>query len=344
MQASELARRLGGEFVGPGDPDVRSIKPLGEANAGDVAFLHNVKYKPQLETTKASCVVSAADCIYEGRKYTAIIHPEPHMAMALAVDILYPELIPEPGVHTSAAVDNSARIGDRVFIGPSVFVGADSEIGAGTIIESGCSIMPDVRIGENCHIYPNVVIYPKTCLGGRCIIHSGTILGSDGFGFAPTNDGILKIRQIGSLVIEDDVEIGANCTIDRGTFTETHIGLGTKLDNLVHIAHNCRIGKYCLIAAQTGLAGSTHLGDRVIVAGQVGFAGHQKIGDNCIFFAKSGINGDIEPGSQLFGYPAKPRLQAHRDNAYVSRLGELFKEVKELAKKISRIEDNQEKR
>lgn len=344
MHASELARRLGGEFVGPGDPDVRSIKPIGEAGAGDVAFLHNVKYKPQLETTGAVCVVSAEECLLEDRKFAAIVHSEPHKAMALAVDILYPEIIPEPGVHPSAVVEKSARIGERVYIGPNAFIGADSEIGAGTIIESGCSIMTDVQIGANCHIYPNVVIYPKSRLGEGCILHAGTIIGSDGFGFAPTNDGILKIRQIGSLVIEEDVEIGANCTIDRGTFTETRIGRGTKLDNLVHIAHNCRIGKYCLIAAQTGLAGSTQLGDRVIVAGQVGFAGHQKIGDNCVFFAKSGINGDIEQGSQLFGYPAKPRLQAHRDNAYISRLGELFKEVKELDKKISRIKDNQEKR
>ncbi|RKZ28178.1 UDP-3-O-(3-hydroxymyristoyl)glucosamine N-acyltransferase, partial [bacterium] len=169
-------------------------------------------------------------------------------------------------------------------------------------------------------------------LGESCVIHAGSVLGSDGFGFAPAKEGIDKVRQVGKLVIEQDVEIGACCTIDRGTFTETHIGRGTKLDNMVHIGHNCKLGEYCLIAAQTGLAGSTVIGDRVLIGGQVGFAGHQVIGDDCIFFAKSGISGDVPPKSRYFGYPAKERMTAHRESGYISRLGELFKRVKKLEK------------
>lgn len=340
MLSSELAKEIGGEFIGPGDPDLRSIRPLGEAGEGDLAFLHNPKYKTFLEETGASCVVLNADSLPDNREFAAIIHDNPHKAMAVAVDILYPVKSPEPGIHPSAVVDLGATIGEDVYIGPNVNIGGGCVIGDRSIIRAGCNLMADVHLGPDCHLYPNVTIYAKTWLGEGCIVHSGTVLGSDGFGFAPSDDGILKVRQVGKLVIEQGVEVGACCTIDRGTFTETRIGRGTKLDNMVHIAHNCRLGEYCLIAAQSGLAGSTELGNRVIVAGQVGFAGHQKIGDGCIFFAKSGINGDIEPDSQYFGYPAKPRMQAHRENAYISRLGELFKKVNLLQKELEELKNN----
>ncbi len=340
MFASELAKEINGRLIGPGDPELKAIRPIGEAGEGDLAFLHNVKYKKILAETGASCVVLSEASLHDEHGYAVIIHDNPHQAMAVAVDLLYPGAEYQPGIHPSAVVDLSATIGEGVYIGPNAYIGGGCVIGDDSIVESGCNLMSDVHLGAKSHLYPNVTIYPKSWLGKNCIIHAGTVLGSDGFGFAPSEDGILKVKQVGKLVIEADVEIGASCTIDRGTFTETRIGRGTKLDNLVHIAHNCKLGENCLIAAQSGLAGSTELGDRVIVAGQVGFAGHQVIGDDCIFFAKSGINGDIEAGSQYFGYPAKPRMQAHRENAYIARLGELFKKVKELKRKLEVTDDN----
>jgi len=344
MLASELAKLIDGDLVGPGDPDLRGIRPLGEAGANDLAVLHNIRYKAKLAESGAGCIVMQKDVLPENRTFTAILHDNPHQAMAMAVEILYPLQRPTPGIHETAVVDETARIGKDVFIGANAVIGADCVIDDDTIIESGCSIMSDVQLDSNCHIYPNVTIYSKTQVGDKCIVQAGSVLGSDGFGFAPSDEGILKIRQVGCLIIEEDVEIGACCTIDRGTFTETRIGRGTKLDNMVHVAHNCIIGEYCLIAAQTGIAGSTIIGNRVIIAGQVGFAGHQKIGDGCIIFAKSGVNGDIEPGTQLFGYPAKPRMQTHRENAYISKLEGLFKEVKELKKKLTNLEETKEKR
>ncbi len=334
MRASELADMLSGTLAGPGDPEIATVAPLDEACEGQVAFLHNSKYRKQLAISKASCIVLRERDIPEERTFAAIVLPNPHRAMADAVDILYPEKTPLAGIHPTAMIDPTATIGKGVSVEAHVFIGPGSVIGNNCRVYQGCVLMSDVHIGPKCALYPNVAIYPKTWLGEGTIIHSNTVLGSDGFGFAPTGEDILKIRQVGKLIIESDVEIGACCTLDRGSFTETRIGRGTKIDNMVHIGHNCRIGENCLIAAQTGLAGSTIIGNRVIIAGQVGFGGHQKIGDDSIFFAKSGINGDVEPGSQYFGYPAKDRLKTHRENVYISKLGELFKRVKELEKQL----------
>jgi len=340
MRASELAERLGGGLVGPGDPEVKSVSPLGDAGEGDIAFLHNAKYSKVLAKTLASCVVLREDAVPKTREFAAIIHDNPHRAMAETMELLYPEDAPAVGVHPTAVVDSSATIGADVSIGALAYIGPRCEIGDRVQISPGCKLISDVHLEADCRLYPNVTIYPKSWLGLKVIIHSGSVIGSDGFGFAPTEEGILKVRQVGEVVLEEDVEIGACCTIDRGSFTETRIGRGTKLDNMIHIGHNCRIGEHCLIAAQTGLAGSTILGNRVMVAGQVGFGGHQTIGDGCIFYAKSGINGDIAPGSRYFGYPAKDHLTKHRENVYISKLGKLFKRVKELEKKLEVNNDN----
>ncbi len=333
MRASKLAERLNAQFLGPGDPEINSVASIVEAQEGQVAFLHNSKYRKYLSDTKASCVVMLEQDVPEKRAIAAIVSENPHRAMAEAVEVLYPQEMPLPAIHPTAVIDPTATIGDDIVIGAQVSIGPDCVIGDRSRIGAGCSIS-GAHIGPNCTIYPNVTIYPKTWIGEKCVVHAGSVLGSDGFGFAPTEDGILKVRQVGKLIIEQEVEIGACCTIDRGSFNETRIGRGTKIDNLVHIAHNCKIGEFCLIAAQSGLAGSTVLGDRVMVAGQVGFAGHQKIGDRSIFLAKSGVSGDFPPDTTVFGYPGKDRMTAHREVAYIARLGELFKRVKELEKKL----------
>jgi len=344
MRASSLAEKIGGVFEGPGNPELDSIAPLTEARDAQVAFLHNPAYGKFLELTEASCVVLTKESLPTARRFSAIVHPDPHRAMALAVEILYPAEIEFEGIHKNAHIDPTATIGNNVAIAPFAFVGPECVIGDNCRISSGCVLSAKIHLGPNCALHPNVTIYPNTWLGENCIVHSGAVLGSDGFGFAPVKDGILKVRQVGKLVIEQDVEIGANCAIDRGSFTETRIGRGTKLDNMVHIGHNCVIGEYCLIAAQTGLAGSTVLGNRAMVGGQVGFAGHQKIGDNCVFLAKSGIKGNIPAGSRFFGYPAKDAMVTHRENGYISRLGKLFKRVKEIEEKLGVHEEQQEEK
>ncbi|MCK5833437.1 UDP-3-O-(3-hydroxymyristoyl)glucosamine N-acyltransferase [bacterium] len=337
MRASEIAKFLDSEFIGPGDPDISSIGSINSASSRDIVFLHNPSYRKWLTETKAGCVVLKKENIPIERNYAVIVSTDPHRSMAECVDILYPERLPKPQINSEARIHASARVAEGVYIGPFTAIGADSVIEEGCVIGDGVSIGQDVIIGPKSMIYAGVKIYSKTEIGEKCIIHAGTVLGSDGFGFAPTPEGILKVRQVGKLIIEDSVEIGANCTVDRGSFGETRIGKGSKIDNLVQIAHNCIIGKYCLIAAQSGFAGSTSLGDRVMVAGQVGFAGHQKIGDDSLFYAKSGITGDVPAGSRYFGIPAKNSIEAHRESVYVSQLNGLFKRVKELEKKLKEI-------
>lgn len=340
MKASELAEKIGGRFIGPSDPDIISIAPINEAQSGDISFIHNPVYRKYISETSASCVVLDEKILPKESGLAIIVHNDPHGAMALAVDILYPETERASGIDRTAIIDASSMIGENVSIGANAFIGPACVVGDSSSIGANSVLMSDVHLGPNCVIYPNVSIYPRTWLGERCIVHSGSVLGSDGFGFAPTKNGILKIRQVGKLIIEQEVEIGANCTIDRGSFTETRIGRGTKLDNLVHVGHNCKIGEYCLIAAQTGVAGSTIIGNRVMVGGQVGFAGHQKIGDGSILLAKSGVQGDIPPGSKLFGYPAKDSVISHREAGYITRLASLFKRVKALEKLLDMKYDN----
>ncbi|HHS50326.1 MAG TPA: UDP-3-O-(3-hydroxymyristoyl)glucosamine N-acyltransferase [candidate division Zixibacteria bacterium] len=333
MRASEIAKTLTDcEFLGPDDPEISAVSGIAEAGSADIAFLHNRSYKKFLAETGAGCVVMRREDIPESRDFAVIVSSNPHLSMAQTVKLLYPELLPAPSISSDARIHPSAKIGKGASIGAFSAIGEKTCIGDGTIVAENVTIGADVTIGARCRLYPGVTIYPKTTIGNDCIIHAGTVLGSDGFGFAPSPDGILKVIQVGRTVIEDEVEIGANSAVDRGSFGETRIGRGTKIDNLVQVGHNCRIGKYCLIAAQTGLAGSTVLGDRVMVGGQVGFAGHQTIGDGSTILAKSGVAGEIPPKSKLFGIPAKPSREAHRDVLLISRLDELFKRLRQLEK------------
>jgi len=332
MLASELAKELGCDYLGPGDPEIIGVAPIDEATSSDVAFVHNPVYLKRLSSTSAGLVVLMDKNIPEGRNFAVTISDNPHRSMAQAVDLLYPEKMIEPGIHPSAVVDPTVKIGKNVFIGARAYIGAECVVGDGSIIGEGVVLSDNIHIGPGCRLYPNITVYSGTWLGEGCIIHAGAVLGSDGFGFAATEDGVLKIRQVGKLVIEQDVEIGANSTVDRGSFSETRIGKGTKIDNLVQVAHNCKIGEFCFIASQTGLAGSTVIGDRVMVGGQVGFAGHQKIGDGSLIFAKSGIASDVPPGSKYFGIPAKESNIVHREHAYISRLQKLFRRVRTLEK------------
>ncbi len=320
--------------AGDASIEIRGVGSAGDASPGDVTFLANKKYLPALRTTKASAAFVAAGFAEEVP--CALIHVEnPSVAFAKFVERIAPPAPAfEGGVHESAVVDTSASIGDGVFIGPNVSIAANVTIGVGTIIEANCVIAEGCRIGSKCHLFPLVSLRERSLLGDRVAIHNGSVIGSDGYGYEFVGGRHVKIPQVGNVQIDDDVEIGANCAIDRARFGRTWIGEGTKIDNLVHLAHNVVIGKHSLIIAQVGISGSTRLGNYVILAGQVGVAGHIEIGDGVQVGAQSGIKDSVEPGTRWFGSPAVPAREAHVISVWNKRLPQLAARIKELEKKL----------
>ncbi|MCM8773549.1 MAG: UDP-3-O-(3-hydroxymyristoyl)glucosamine N-acyltransferase, partial [Candidatus Omnitrophica bacterium] len=319
----ELAQMIGGELVGSPDIVITGISGIKEAKEGDITFLANSKYARLMKTTLASAIITSKDVV---NSHKALIKTDnPSLAFAKVVNIFSPykqEYI--EGVHPTVVFGRQCKLGSNLAIGPYVIIENDVEIGDNTKIYGGCYIGHKVTIGKDCLIYPNVVIRDRVEIGNRVIIHSGAVIGSDGFGFAMVKGVQEKIPQIGIVVIEDDVEIGANVTIDRARFDKTIIGKGTKIDNLVQIAHNVVIGENCVIVAQAGISGSTTLGKGVILAGQSGVVGHITIGEGAIVAAQAGVTKSIPPHTKVSGYPAKPHSIAKRVNAYVQRLPELY--------------------
>lgn len=340
MTVSEIAAWLNGEVVGNGTIDVSRVAKVEEAGPNDLTFLANPKYEKYLPLTKASAILVSRAFDHAklgGRTLTLIKVDDPYLAFLKVLKRLTPSLDPFPtGVHPTAVVSPSAKIGKNVDLGAHVVIGDDAVIGDGTRIADGSVIGKQVEIGKECLLYPNVTLYHACRIGNRVTIHSGTVIGSDGFGFAPKPDGTFeKIPQLGIVVVGDDVEIGSNCSIDRATIGETRIERGVKLDNLIQVAHNVVIGENTVIAAQTGISGSTKIGKNVMVAGQVGFAGHLEIADRTVVYAQSGIPKSItEPGHTYFGYPAKERSLAMRIEAVIRSLPELALEVRKLQQKV----------
>lgn len=335
MTLQELADFTGGR-IDPKDAgiEIGGVASAGDAAPGDVTFLGNKKYLPALRGTRASAAFVVEDFTEEVP--CALIRVEnPSVAFAKFVDRIAPAPpVFEPGVHASAVVDAPAAVGDGVHIGPNVSVGKNVTIGENTIIEANCVIAEGCRIGNGCHLFPLVSLRERSVLGHRVAIHNGTVIGSDGYGYEFVGGKHVKIPQVGIVQIDNDVEIGANCTIDRARFGRTWIGEGTKIDNLVHLAHNVVVGKHSLIIAQVGISGSTRLGNYVILAGQVGVAGHIEIGDGVQVGAQSGIKDSLKPGTRWFGSPAVPAREAHVSSVWNKRLPQLAARIKELEKKI----------
>jgi UDP-3-O-[3-hydroxymyristoyl] glucosamine N-acyltransferase len=337
VNLDELARRLECRLEGDGGIQVTRVASLDDAGPGDLTFLANAKYASRLPATRASAVL-ADDSVTQAP--CAILRtPHVYLAFARAVAILMPASRPAPGISGLAVIDATAQIGPDVSIAPFVVVGAGARVGARTILESHVVVGTGVAIGADCHIHALAAIREGTELGQRVVIQSGAVIGSDGFGFARRADGgHEKIPQVARVVIEDDVEIGANSTVDRPAIGETRIGAGTKIDNLVQVAHGVRIGREVLLAAQVGIAGSTVLEDRVVMAGQSGATGHVTLGKGAVVGAKSAVTKDIGAGEHVAGVPAGD-VSAWRESAVlVRRLPEFRETLAQLDARLKLLE------
>lgn len=333
----EIAAFLEGEVVGDGSTVITGVAGIKEAAEGDITFLANPKYSSLIDTTRASAIITSRDV---GKVPKPTIRTEnPSLAFAKIISLANPHEAKHPkGVHPSALVGKNVSLGKGVAIGPYVVIEDNVTIGDKSIIYSGCFIGHHTKIGNGTLIYPNVSIRERVNIGSRVIIHSGTVIGSDGFGFVTIKGLHHKIPQIGTVEIGDEVEIGANVTIDRARFDKTVIGRGTKIDNLVQIAHNVVIGENSIIVAQAGISGSTIIGNNVTLAGQAGIVGHITIGDGAVVAAQGGVTKSVPPNTIVSGYPARQHDKARRINACVQKLPKLYEQVTELKKKIQELE------
>jgi UDP-3-O-[3-hydroxymyristoyl] glucosamine N-acyltransferase len=318
MKLGDLAEKIGAELEGDASIDIGSCATLEEATGGQLTFLSNPKYAEQLQTTQASAVVVGMNTTSE--RVALLKTKDPYYAFCQAVVLVHGyRKHPHAGVHPQAYIDATAKIGEGTTVYPGVFVG------------------PRARIGKQCVLYPNVVIYEDCVLGDRVTVHAGTVIGQDGFGYA-TSEGVHhKIPQCGNVVIEDDVEIGSNCAIERATLGSTRIGKGTKFCDLIAIGHGTKVGEHCLFVAQVGLAGSVTTGHHVTMAGQVGVAGHLKIGNNVTIAAKAGVMDDIADQLTVIGQPAMPAQQARRVYTIFTQLPELVARIKKLEQQVEEL-------
>lgn len=329
----EIAALLQGEIVGDNGAVINNINSLESADTGDLAFAFSEEHLKNLEKSRATCVVVPREFSIPTQK-TLIKTPQPREAFIHLLTFFYRPEKKAPGIDSKATVSQHSSIGKGTYIGPNAVIEAGVAIGENSIIEAGVYVGKNSKVGNNALIYPNVTIYANCFLGNNIIIHSGTVVGSDGFGFIE-KDGIRhKIPQIGKVVIEDDVEIGSNVSIDRATIGETVIGKGSKLDNLIQVAHNVRIGKNVVMAGASGVAGSTVIEDNVTIAAQVGIKDHVRIGKGAIIGAKSAVKDDVEPGKIVIGIPAKDGRELAKEMAAVSRLTKNINKIFRLLKTV----------
>lgn len=333
---SELAVYLDGRVIGAEDTRITGISGLDEAGEGDITFLANPKYAQKVATTGASAVILPTGADPCGKN--AIEVANPYLAFAKVLT-LYHVHSPEPkGVMAGACIGKGVTMGTGVTVYPGAYVGDGARIGDRVTLFPGVVLYDGVVLGDDVTLHANVSVRERCRIGNRVIVHCGTVIGSDGFGYAPDGKGWYKIPQMGIVVIEDDVEIGANAAIDRAALEVTLVRRGTKIDNLVQIAHNCVVGENCMIVSQVGIAGSSKLGDHVTLAGQVGVSGHLTIGDNAIVGAKSGVPNNVGAGELVSGIPAYPHRDWLKASAVIPRLPELKKHVSGLEKRVKELE------
>jgi UDP-3-O-[3-hydroxymyristoyl] glucosamine N-acyltransferase len=333
----ELARHVGAELVGDGEVLITGVNGIREAGPGEITFLSNPRYARYLETTRASAVIVGKP-VAKARTSLLVVS-QPYAAFLKVLELFAARRPrPAPGIHPTAVVHESARLGHGVHVGAHVVIEEGVVIGDGCIVMAGSYIGRGCRLGENCLLYPRVVLREETEVGDRVIIHSGAVIGDDGFGFLAEGEGYHKIPQLGRVVLEDDVEVGANTTIDRATVGETRVGRGTRIDNLVQIAHNVTIGENSILCAQVGISGSTQVGRHVTLAGQVGIVGHIRIGDGVRVGAQGGVTKSIPPGQEVSGYPALPHHLARRIYAAMRQLPEALRRLREISERLEALE------
>ncbi len=333
----DLAKLVAGKVAGDANTLITGIAGIREAKRGDITFLANRKYAPLLDECRASAVVVSPDV--NGTDIPCIKVKNPDNAFAKIVDAFAPEPLKfYKGVHPTVVLGEDVKIGKDVSIQAFSVIQDEAEIGDGAIIYPGVYIGHAAKVGKNTQVYPRVVVRERCIIGNNCIIHAGTVIGSDGFGFSTVRGVHQKVPQIGIVQIDDDVEIGSNVTIDRARFGKTHIGRGTKIDNLVQIAHNVAVGENSFIVAQAGIAGSAHIGNNVILAGQSGVDGHRRVGNNVVVAAKAGVTKDIPDNLLVSGFPAQPHDRELKIQAIVRRLPDLVDQIKNLEERLSEIE------
>lgn len=343
LSAGELAVSLGCTLVGDSTLILEGVAPIAEARPDQLTFLANPKYCSDLPSSQAgACIVTPNETTPSGM--TRLETKQTYTAFRKALDLFYPEPVRhvESGIHPTAVIHTSAKLGQGVSIGAYVSVAEGVAIGDNSQVFSGARIDTGSRIGKDCVIGFNVVIRHEVTIRDRVVIGDSSVVGFDGFGYAPDESGFHKIPQVGTVEISDDVEIGAGCCIDRATIGSTKIGRGSKLDNLIQIAHGVEIGENTVIAAQTGISGSTTIGSRVMIGGQAGFVGHIDVGDGMIVGAQAGITKSYDIHGMISGYPARPQMEAMRIEAAMSKLPELLRRVRELERKLEVLANTSE--
>jgi len=327
--AAQIASHLQGEVLGDPQIVLKSLAPADCAAPGDLTFAENDEFFTQAGQSAASAIIVSGNMTPPAGK-TLIRVANARVGFARALTLFFPDPAIPPGIHPGAVVAKSAKVDARAHVGPHCVIGENVRVGAGVVLLGGNHIGDDSILGDDARLFPNVVIYPRTEIGRRVRIHAGTVIGSDGYGYVLDAGEHRKVPQIGNVIIGDDVEIGANVTIDRGALGPTTIGKGTKIDNLVQIAHNVQIGEHCIVISHAGIAGSSKLGNYVVVAGQVGIAGHLKIGSKVTIAAQSGVMHDIPDGQTWLGSPAQPDKLTKRQWIAMQRLPELLRRVSKL--------------
>lgn len=330
--AAEIAKLLGGDVLGDAALVLKGFAPADRAQPGDLTFAENESYFARAEQSAASAIIIDGPVI-SSRK-TLVRVPNARIAFAKVLPLFFPEPVFAAGIHPTAIVPASARVDATAHIGPHCILGERVRIGPRSVLQGLNCVGADCLLGEDVNLFPNVTLYLRTEVGNRVRIHSGTVVGSDGFGYVLDNGIHRKVPQIGNVILCDDVELGANVTVDRGALGPTIVGKGTKIDNLVQIAHNVIVGEHCIIVSQAGVAGSTKLGNYVILGGQVGLAGHLKIGNRVSVAAQSGVMHNIPDGEKWIWTPAQPDRQAKRQMIALQQLPELFRRVKELERQL----------
>jgi len=333
--AAQIAERVRGEVLGDGSTPLTGLASAENARAGDLTFAEQAEYFVAAEQSAASAILVSGG--FTSAKKVVIRVANARIAVARLLPVFFPPDQYPPGIHPGAIIDPSAQVDATAHIGPGCVVGARVQIGPRSVLLGGNHVGRDSRLGEDVCLFPNVVLYARTVIGHRVVIHAGTVIGSDGYGYVFDEGRHRKVLQVGNVIIHDDVEIGANSAIDRAALGATVIGAGTKIDNLVHVAHNVVMGRHCLVMGQVGFAGSTHLGDYVVIASQSGIAGHLKLGHQAMVGAKSGVMRDIPDGGKVLGIPAAPDKQAKRQMIALQQLPEMVRRLRELEKQVEEL-------